>query len=333
MFSSRWKRGASAVAITASLALALAACTSNTPDKTTSSGSLTTLKVATIGLTSDGSLINGINKGFFEKNGLKIETSVVANPPAGLAAVQSGQVDIAYTPSIPLLNALANGVSVKVIGAADGFSSADVAAKDPGEFDDTGLFASPKSGVTSVKELAGKTIAVPARNAQMEVVISDVLKRSGVDPKGINWVILDFTSAVAALKNGTVAAAGLVNPFTSEAENAGATKLSSPSIAFFGEGAVGLWVTGSNTLTSNKAHIVAFQKALKESNAYANAHPKEAIKAGLAYTKSILTVDQVAVPYWPAEVKQSNLSNVNQKLVDLGFLKSLVNLNGVIFKG
>ena len=326
----RLARRAAGVVVAAGV-LALAACTS-TPADQASEGSreLTTLKVATIGLVSDGALILGQQQGFFEEEGLAIETSVVANPPAGLAAAQSGQVDVAYAPSIPLLNALASGVPLKVVAPADGYVDGAADAEDPAEVDDTGLYASAASGITEIADLEGATIAVPARKAQLEVVISDALDREGIDPASVDWVVLDFTSAVAALQSGTVDAAGLVSPFTGEAAAAGATFVAAPSVGFFEEGAVGLWTTGESTLSAKADAIAAFQRAVAKSNAYANEHPEDAIQAGIDATGSTLAVADVKVPFWPAEVAPIDLDRVNEKLVKLGFLPSPVDLEGVI---
>ena len=325
------------LALTASAVIALAGCSSGATgspsggEASEGAGELTTLKVATIGLTSDGSLIAGIDQGFFKDEGLEITTSIVANPPAGLAAAQSGQVDIAYSPSIPLLNALSQGVDLKVIGAADGYPEDSAQSEDLAALDDTGLFAASGSGIASVKDLAGKTIAIPARKAQLEVVIADELDKAGIDPAtGVNWVVLDFTSAVAALRNGTVDAAGLVSPFTTEAATAGAKQISAPSIGFFETGATGLWVAGDSAVSKKAEAIAAFQRAIARSNEYATAHPEDAIKAGLSYTGSSLTIDQVKVPVWPTEVKPMDLDRPNQKMVKLGFLTKPVDLDGVI---
>ncbi|QYM75782.1 ABC transporter substrate-binding protein [Leucobacter luti] len=330
------RRTLAVLAVMPVVALALSACSAapsaDSPDQGPSStGELTTLNVATIGLTSDGSLLTGIEQGFFEEEGLEISTSIVANPPAGLAAVQGGQVDIAYSPSIPLLNALSQRVPIQVIGAADGFPPAGTEISDPASFDDTGLFASAGSGVTKVADLAGKTIAIPARKAQLEVVIAGELEKAGVDPAtGVNWVVLDFTSAVAALKNGTVDAAGLVSPFTAEAVDIGATQLSAPSIGFFESGATGLWTAGTATITAKPEAIAGFQRAIVKSNEYATAHEDEAIQAGLDYTKSTLTIDEVKRPVWPIEVLPEDLGRPNTQMVELGFLKTPVDLDGVI---
>ncbi|WP_052227006.1 ABC transporter substrate-binding protein [Microbacterium mangrovi] len=329
-------QGRLALALTAVLgaaALALSGCSGASDAAATGADGLTTLKVATIGLTSDGGLEIGIKQGFFKKHGLDIQTSVVANPPAGLAAAQSGQVDVAYAPSIPLLNALSQGVPLKVVQAADGYAPGASKTSDPATVDDTSLYASKASGITSVAQLKGKTIAVPARKAQLEVVIAQTLKDAGVDPSSVNWVVLDFTSAVAALKTGKVDAAGLVSPFGSEAKANGSTYLAAPSLKFFVDGAVGLWTTGSSTLSGKKKAIESFQAAIKEANAYANAHPKEAVQAGLDYTKSTLTADEVTTPYWPTAVTDAELQHVNDQMVSLGYLAKAVPLSGVIADG
>lgn len=335
MKSPTTRRFTATLALLAAATVALTACSSGDSGGATDGGSaageLTTLKVATIGLTSDGSLITGIDQGFFEDEGLKIETSIVANPPAGLAAAQSGQVDIAYSPSIPLLNALSQGVGLKVIGAADGYPEVADQTGDPAQYDDTGLFAAVGSDINSIEDLAGKTIAIPARKAQLEVVIAGELDKAGIDPSnGVNWVVLDFTSAVAALKSGTVDAAGLVSPFTTEADAAGALHLSAPSIGFFGPGAVGLWVAGTSTTDKKADAIAAFQRAVIKSNEYATANPDTAIQAGLDYTDSKLTIDDVNLPVWPTVVNLEDLDRTNQKMVKLGFLAQAVNLDGVI---
>lgn len=328
----RLARHASAAVVAAGV-LALAACSSGPADTPSGEGGeLTTLKVATIGLISDGALMLGQEQGFFEEEGLALETSVVANPPAGLAAAQGGQVDISYAPSIPLLNALASGVPLRIVAPADGFVAGAADAANPAEVDDTGLFASAASGITEVSDLAGATIAVPARKAQLEVVISDALDRAGVDPGSIEWVVLDFTSAVAALQSGTVDAAGLVSPFTAEADAAGAVLLDSPSVGFFEEGAVGLWTAGEGTIAAKGDAIAAFQRAVAKSNAYANEHPDEAIQAGIEATGSTLSVDDVKLPFWPAEVAPVDVERVNEKLVALGFLPAPADLEGVVLE-
>jgi NitT/TauT family transport system substrate-binding protein len=130
-----------------------------------------------------------------------------------------------------------------------------------------------------------------------------------------------------------VDAAGLVSPFGSEAKAVGATFLAPASIKFFGDGAVGLWTTGASTVSGKKKAIDEFQAAIKETNAYANAHPADATQAGLDYTKSTLKLDQVIQPYWPTSVTTESLQHVDDQMVQLGYLQKAVPLSGVILAG
>lgn len=320
-------------------ALALAACSSGggqtptTAPTTGGTGQMTDLTVAVVGLTSDGALWSGVEQGFFKDEGLNVKISTVANPPAGLAAAQGNQVDVAFTPGIPLLNALSQGIGVEVIAGSHGYNPAVVGTPDAAKADDTGLFGSAKNGINSISDLKGKTISVPARKAHMEVVISDELAKAGIDPQTeVNWVALDMNSAVAALNNGTVDAAGLVSPFTSQAAAGGNTQLSAPSISFFGGGTTSYWVSGTGTIQQKPEAIQAFQRAIKKSNDWANEHPEQAIEAGLKATNSQLKVSDVVVPFWSTDLAEKNLENTMNKMVKLGFLAAPLDLSKAFYK-
>lgn len=325
------RRRALAALATVTAVVTTSACSFE--DARGSTAGLEVLKVSTIGLASDGSLTTGMKKGFFADEGIEIRTSLVKDPPAGLAAAQSGQVDIAYSPSISILTALSRHMPINVVAGADGFGAEQEAGSDPESFDDTALFSSPDSGIASLEDLAGKTISVPARKAQLEVTVVEALREADVDPESINWVVLDFTSATAALKQNQVDAAALVNPFTSKAKADGAHFLIAPSYNFFGPSAVGMWTVGTETFEEKPELIRGFTRAIERSNAYANVHPEEATQAGIDYTKSGLSLEEVTIPYWPESIGKRDLSIVDEKLVGLGILTDPVDLTSVIKGG
>ncbi|MGO2112121.1 MAG: ABC transporter substrate-binding protein [Pseudoclavibacter sp.] len=321
------------VAAAALAVTALAACSASGDDGGDNADGTTTLTVALVGLSQDAALSLGVDQGYFESRGISIETTVVANPPAAIAAVQGGQVDIAYTPSIPLLNALNEGVPVQVVAAADGYPDGAGEADDAADIDDTAIIVNPDSGFTSTADLEGKTVAVPARNAQMEVTIAAVIEDAGGDPSTVNWVVLDFASAVEAVKGGTVDAAGLVNPFFGDALSQGMELLASPGVGFFEQGAVGLYVTSQNTATENADAIVAFREAAIESNGYANDNIDEAMARGQEITGVDIDPSEMTPVYWPTEVRLEDIENVNSRLVELGYLDAEVDLSGVFLDG
>ncbi|GAB4099686.1 ABC transporter substrate-binding protein [Sinomonas halotolerans] len=320
-------------ALAAVLALSLAACGGGAASSPPASdGSPTTLKVGTIGIGSDAALAYAQEKGYFADEGISVETTVVANPPAGIAAAQSGQLDLTYTPSIPLLNALSQKVPLKIVAAADGYS--DDALKDPdsGKYDDTGLFVRSDSGIARPKDLEGTSVSVPARRAQLEVTVSKAVADDGGDPSKINWMVLDPSSAMQSLEQGRIDAASLIAPFTARAKDAGHVLLASPGLKFFERGAIGLWVTGPQAAQGKEAQLEAFERAIYKANAYANAHPGETLQKIAEVTKTAPEVVRLgALGYWPDSVRLDDVQRTNALLAELGFLKEEVPLDATIF--
>ena len=213
-------------ALTASLAVAAGA---------TPAHAATDITVGTVAINAAGTIPYARDNAIFAKNGLNVtEVKIFPAPPPSLAALAAGAVNFVYAPSIPIINAYANGgMALKVVAPADGYSRVALqkAKKDPAlakMLDDTGVCISPTSGIKSFKDLSGKTVSVPARGAQGEVTIAQAVKNAGGDPSTINFVTLPFPQVVDAVKNGTTNAGFTVEPFTSACTGAGMTNLGSP---------------------------------------------------------------------------------------------------------
>jgi len=325
------------VAATASLALVLTAC-GGSDDRTTEDG----LQVVTVAYTpiySVGALKLGMDQGFFEDEGLRLELQQVANPPSGIAAVAGDEVDFNYTPSIPFVNAIANGVDLEIVGAADGYDEGTKAAveADPSlalQHDDSGVVAAKGSGIERPRDLEGKTVSVPARGAQLEVTIAAAVAADGGDPSKIDWITLDFPSAVSSLADGRVDAAGLVVPFISQGQEKGGTLVISPGLEFFDDGAVGLWVTSAALAKQEPDVVAAFQAAVEKANEYAAAHIAEAQAAAAEVLKTDLaTVQAGSEPAFPATVDPADVQSVVERMKQLGYLDKDIDAASLVYGG
>lgn len=314
-----------ATAAVASLTLGLAACgggdTADTSgDAQSGASGNTTVSVGTIGLASDASLRIAEDQGYLEEAGISdLEVKTVANPPAAIAAVQSGDIDVAYTPSVPFFNALNQGIDLTVIAAADGYPE-NALEMDATELDDTGVYVAGGSDISSPGDLEGRKVSVPARKAQMEVTISEAIRQDGGDPSKVQWMVLDPASALDSLKNGRIDAAALVSPFTQQAGAQGNTLLASPGVTFFEEGAVGLWVAGSDQVEEDPEKYEAFRDAMVKAYEYGNENTEEAQEYAAEITGVELeTIREGATTYWPLEAKFEDLNRANEKMTELGY--------------
>jgi ABC-type nitrate/sulfonate/bicarbonate transport system substrate-binding protein len=319
---------------------ALAACGGGSSEaKDSSKGGLTTLKVAYTPIYTIGALQLGIDQGFFKDEGISLQLQQVANPPAGIAAVAGGQVDVNYAPTIPIFGASASGVGLKILAAADGNDPAGVAeAKtDPTQgvkYDDTAVVAGSDSGISRPRDLEGKTVSVPAREAQLEVTVAAAVKQDGGDPSKIKWITLDFATAVSSLKSGRIDAAGLVTPFIQQAVDNGGDIVSSPAVAFFGGGAVGMWVTSAKEQSAKPEAMAAFARAVEKSNAYAAAHIADEQKAAATTLKlDPKVVAGGSKPYFPTTIDAAQLQRTADQMQSLGYLDKLVDTSALLVAG
>lgn len=324
------------VAATASLAVVLTGCGGGGAERKTEDG-LTVVTVAYTPIYSVGALKLGMDQGFFEEEGLRIELKQVANPPSGIAAVAGDEVDFNYTPSIPFVNAIANGIDLEIVGAADGYDEGTKAAveADPSlalQHDDSGVVAAADSGIARARDLEGKTVSVPARGAQLEVTIAAAVKADGGDPSKINWITLDFPSAVSSLGSGRVDAAGLVVPFLSQAEEGGGELVLSPGLEFFDDGAVGMWVTSAALAKKDPEIVRSFQAAVEQTNEYAEGHIAEAQQAAADVLKTDLaTVQAGSQPAFPATVDPADVQSVIERMRELGYLEKDIDAASLFF--
>lgn len=304
----------------------------------------TDIKVGITAINSVGTIPWAQASGIFARNGLNVtEVKVFPAPPPTLAALAAGAVQFAYAPTIPVINAYANGgMALKVVAPADGYPAAMLAAakKDPAKaalLDDTGTCVSPTGGITSWKDLEGKTVSVPARKAQGEVTIAQAVKAAGGNPATINFVVVPFGAALDSVKQGKIQAAFTVEPFTSECAASGLKNLGSPGIQFFtNESAIGVWVTTAAFAQQNPAAVEGFQKSIKEVNAFATTKAgwdKILQSMNPTYTQVDLATARKANPaYYPTTIVKNDLANPASKMLALGFLTKPVDVSGLLLK-
>lgn len=208
----------------ASALLALAACsggdtadsdnsTMNDQDKNGEAAPAETASI-TLGvlpIVPSAALQLGINEGFFEDEGLDVTLEIGQGGAALLPGVISGETDFALSNPLSLMVADSQGLDIEVLtGYSHSLAEGD---------DINGTYAAADSGIETVPDLEGATVAVNTLGGQGDLTIREVLRQAGGDPDSLDFVEIGFPDMPAALETGDVEAAWLPEPFITLSED------------------------------------------------------------------------------------------------------------------
>jgi ABC-type nitrate/sulfonate/bicarbonate transport system substrate-binding protein len=307
-------------ALAGAVVFALAGCAPSAAPDASADGPVTVRVQAQESLATEA-LYVGVEQGFFEDEGINIEFVDVPDTAAAFAALQSGNLEFAFSPEIGTLQAIRQGLPVSMVAPVDGINPATetAAPEDVRKYTASGVYVSKQSGITDLEGLAGATIAVPILKSQPDATISSVLLQNDVDTSDIEWLTLDFVSAVAALEEGQVDAAFLTTPFTAQADAAGLQRIMNPSVEFFQRGGVTAWTAAQSWVNENPETVSAFQRAVATTAEYANDNLVEIKESVIEHAGMELTPEDLSDSFWPESIEVADVQRIDDLLVDSGF--------------
>ncbi len=161
-------------------------------------------------------LFTARTKGVFEAKlapiGYDVTWAEFTSGPPLLEALAAGAVNFGYTGEPPVIFAQAAGTPIVYVAATDPSPRALAILKPAG------------SKLQSVKDLAGKTVAV-AKGSSAHYLLVSALAHAGVPYAAVNKVFLQPADARAAFTRGAVDAWSIWDPFFASAQAAGAELL------------------------------------------------------------------------------------------------------------
>ena len=269
-----------AVAVAAVAELLLAACgSSETPAPSSSGGAATdNVKVGVIPIVDVAPIYLGVKQGFFTKRSMNVTMESGQGGAAIVPGVVSGQFQFGFSNVTSLIIARSKGVPLKVVAA--GNASTGVDGKDF-----SAIVVAANSPITSAKDLAGKTVSINTLKNIGDTTVRQSVKKAGGDPSAVKFVELAFPDMPAALKEGRVDAAWVVEPFVTIATSQGAKVIASNLVDTSPDLQIALYFTSEQLKAADPDLVKRFTEAMNESLDYAGAHPDE-VRAVLAdYTK------------------------------------------------
>lgn len=201
--------------------------------------------------------------GLFAKEGIDLQLSIVNGEPQMMSSLVAGAVDIGMTAVGGVVLARGAGQPVRVFGTGDLERGDDIR---------NWITANKGHGVTSVKDLVGKTVAIVAPRSQAELLVREHLMANHIALDAVKFVYMPFPQMQTALETGNVDAAMVVEPFHSAI--LASTKIQPMDIAFgtlpdfskAGSVALGGWFTRADWIAAHPDLAARFLRAISASH-------------------------------------------------------------------
>lgn len=254
-----------------------------------SADGLTPFKVGLVPVSAVAPIFLGEAEGIFEEHGLDLDIQVGIGGPSAVAAVESGNVDVAIADPAAMIHTSSQGLPYLAVAAAgsvgpDGVGGSQVVVK-------------AGSDITTPADLNGTTVGVFVLQGANEFNVRAAIDAEGGDSSSVSFVNLEFAAMLAALERGDVDAAGIAEPLLSQAVESGKVEvvLDYYPIVFPNGSNITLWFTGNKQHGSNADALNRFRDALAEASEFADANP-DAVRAILPDFSGIPAAEAETVP-------------------------------------
>jgi NitT/TauT family transport system substrate-binding protein len=220
------------------------------------------IRMGYLGVSSDAGIFIALDKGYFRDQGLELSLERFGVGADQMALLGAGRLDIASgAPSPTLFNAVSRGLPVAVVADKGsfrpgfGFNALVVrkALVDAGQYRDIG-------------DLRGRVLGSPSPASIINFENYLVLRKGGLSPKDVTVEYIDLADQPAAMANGKIDAAVMVEPFATAAESRGIGKIVLPL---------------DRILPDFQTSVIFYNTQ------WARAHPDEALRWMVAYVKAL----------------------------------------------
>lgn len=311
--------------------LALSACGSGSPSGgaadspgNAAGGALENITVGVIPIVDTAPIFLGDAQGFFKDEGLALDIQTATGGSAIVPGVQSGSYDFAFSNLVSLMVANDKGLSMKVV--ANGVTTTGDTNKDFGA-----VVVNADSPIKSPKDLVGKKVSVNNLSNIGDITVSQVIKDDGGDPSTVDFVEVPFPDAPAALENGIVDAAWIVDPFLVQSMETGSRVVSYNFADFDPELDIASYFTSSAKVESEPELTAKFQRAMNKSLDYAQEHPDEVRDIVGTYTKiDEETRSKIVLPRYRVDFNKEAAQKLADATKEFGSISKPVDLEALL---
>jgi NitT/TauT family transport system substrate-binding protein len=206
-----------------------------------------------------------------------------------------------------------------------------------GHRDGSEIVVGKYSKIRSLKDLKGKTIAVPSLFSNQNFVIHRLMQDHGMAPDEINFVVLPPPDMPTSLASGAIDAYFVGEPFCAKAELDGIGRVLYYARDIWPNFISCALVVHENLIQSNPDIVKDLVRGIAQSGAWAEEHREEAAKLVSPYfrqdekvLKYVLTADPHRVSYVNLTPTDEDLQSIQNIGLDLGLLTKQIPMNELI---
>jgi NitT/TauT family transport system substrate-binding protein len=296
------RRILAAVAAVATL-LAGAACSSD-GDREETAGSVIKVSLGVIPIVDVAPVYLGKQKGFFASRG--IDLTLVPEQGGGpiIKSVLAGKYPFGFSNVTSLMAAQAEDAPLRAV--ANGSASTGRPGRDY-----SAIVVHHGSPIQTAKDLAGKRISVNTLKNLGDTTVRQSVRAAGGNPDGIKFTAMPFSEMPAALQDGRIDAAWVVEPQLSEVLTQGGQVVASNLVDTAPDLTVATYFAGTGSLAPEPGLVVRFTEAVNESLRYAAGHPDEIRAVVGTYTPITDTVRTAMIlPKWPHDINRASVERL-----------------------
>jgi NitT/TauT family transport system substrate-binding protein len=234
----------------------------------------TVLSIASIPIDATAAVWYAADRGDFTKSGLVTAIQVMNNGGAIASAVASGAVDIGASNIVSLAEAHMRGVPFVIVAPAAVYSSAAPTSV---------LMVASNSPIKTARDLNGKTIGVTGLKTISQFAPMARIDQHGGNSAGAQYIEIPPSGLTAALSQGRVDAACMLEPFVSLAR-ANARVLANCFDAVGSRFLLAVYFTTQTWASKNQETLRRFQLAVHDAELWANTNNDKSVAILEKYT-------------------------------------------------
>lgn len=215
------------------------------------------------------------DKGFFEKRGLDVTLTRVANGSTIPPAMVGGSITVGCITPPLFMQANDNGLGLRILAVGSLQSSANPTAS---------VVVRNGAGINAPADFIGKKIGAPGLNGVMHAMFVRWLRLKSVDPEKVIFVEASFPQFGDMLKSGQIDAALAVEPFRTRIVQAEIGKVFTHFFSDVRDNAIfTLYVVTGDWPKKHPGETKALREAIDEGLAFIRSNPEEAKKSQIVH--------------------------------------------------